>query len=1064
MNGPDDEDIMILDFKTYPFKYIKYKKDLEPICERIISEYNKNNRNEGYINAESEAINYKVYEKDKENEKKIEFTYKDENFNIYGNPKYFYYFFSKNELFKVYSEEYLSEVKRRLNKDYKIVQTINGYDLYPKIYSIFTILSDRYDEEELKNSNIIELPMQGLDPFQIDENVESKNENKFILIYNNERKDFIEEIKEYVSSNKIEPMMIVGNDGIGKTVSLKFYSLLKSEYIKLYINFEVMNKIGFKKYYLTELMRCFLPLDNTFDNIKEKFKQYIQFITSLVKQKSFQENNLFDCLQNLHFKNQKIIFILDQYQDQYLDEYFTDFKKRAYYHQDKIIICCSLNDKKAKEDIFINHDNGEIIKNDNLVVSNTINPQQNQNFEKEINKPKINLNENEEELELINFFDLYYFKTILDEKKENLRKTYDIMNRYKNNNNIDIISDKSNNDKSKSNKFDISKKYKKVDKYEDPILNLLKEEKREEIKINPEKTKIYFSEIISIEPLIEKLNDEDLYRCMNNFNFIPKYYQRFLIFKKTYNNKGNIYHDFLEFQYNIIKNNLSKFFNIYDNENIYQSLISLKDIIINSKNKPINYQTLYTYSKNYPFEYLSMKIDGQSNKIYIDDDISNNKFVINYSFPFIEYAFDKIIEEYNIDSSFDINKLSENAFRNALEFKICENIVTNKYFSKKVFKNYVWSTGILTEDQIKNKKEEIEEIKKKGDIRFNNLSYLDDIYKAEPLLYDIYYIKPENQINNLVDSLMIIKKQDKQFIMIAFQITKYKNKSEIHSKLIYERNIKDNIKIKFENLYGIEIVEIYFWFILSNECINNESTCVFLDDRKMKYVFYSLKDKCFYKDRSKIKLDKIDSFYEENSKIFPLKEEKEEKVIINLNPTICHFLIKEIEQKIILEMEKIEENNGVNKNINYEKLRNETYPSSQKIIISNKQKEIIVNILKSKSIYSNNIQLLYLFCIPLIHLRFYINNENLIFIFRYKNKFYFDNKNDVFEIRANSKKENIELKGITFNDITKYFNEEINYDKDKVNLEEIKDIIESPLLYMFKIYYIGNRLLKKSSK
>lgn len=585
MNGPNDKDIMILDFKEYPFKYIIYTKDLEPICEQIISEFNKNNRKEGYINAESETIYYKVYENEKEKEKMIEFTYKGEKFNIYANPKYFYYFFSEIELFKVYSEEYLSEVKIRLDKDYKIIQTIRGYDLYPKIYSIFKILSDRFEEEELVNSNIIELPIQGLDPFQIDENDESKNENLFNLIYNNERKDFIEEIKEYVYSNKIEPMMIVGNDGIGKSVSLKFYSLLKSKDIKLYINFEVMNKIGFKKYYLTELMRCFLPFNNTLDNKKEKFKQYIQFLTYLVKQKSFQENNLFDCLQNLHFKEQKIIYILDQYQDQYLDQNFTNFKKNISYHEDKIIICCSLNDKKVKEDIFINHGNGDIFQNDNS-VSNSINDLQNQNFEQENNKPKINLNENEEETEFINFFDFYYFKQILDEKKENLRKTYDIMNRYKNNN-IDLISDKSNKDISNSNKFDLSKKYKKNQNQVDPIFELLKEEKREQIKINTEITKIYFNEIISIEPLIELLNDNGLYICMNNFNFFPKYYQRFLIFKKDYNNKGNIYDDFLELQYNRIKDKLTKFFYKYNNENVYQSLISLKDIIIKAKNKPI---------------------------------------------------------------------------------------------------------------------------------------------------------------------------------------------------------------------------------------------------------------------------------------------------------------------------------------------------------------------------------------------------------------------------------------------------------------------------------------------
>ena len=198
-----------------------------------------------------------------------------------------------------------------------------------------------------------------------------------------------------------------------------------------------------------------------------------------------------------------------------------------------------------------------------------------------------------------------------------------------------------------------------------------------------------------------------------------------------------------------------------------------------------------------------------------------------------------------------------------------------------------------------------------------------------------------------------------------------------------------------------------------------------------------------------------------NQKIYPLKEEKEEKALSNLNPTICYFLIKEIEKKIIMEMEKIEDNNDPNKKIDYEKLRNETYPNSQKVIISNKQKEIIINILKRKSFYSNNIHLLYLFCIPLIQLRFYINNEDLIFIFKFQNKYYFDNKNDVFEIKDKSNKVNLELNGISFSNITKYLSEEINYDVTKVSLEEIKDIRETPFLYIFKIYYIGKRLLKK---
>jgi hypothetical protein len=279
------------------------------------------------------------------------------------------------------------------------------------------------------------------------------------------------------------------------------------------------------------------------------------------------------------------------------------------------------------------------------------------------------------------------------------------MNRYKNYT-IDVLSDKSNNDKKSSNNFDLSKKYKKMDNDVDPIFQILQEEKREQIKVNTEKTKIYFNDIISIEPLIKQLNDKGLYICLNNFNFFPKYYQRFLIFKKDYNNKWNIYDDFLELQYNRIKDKLTKFFYKYNNENVYQSLISLKDIIFKAKNKPINYKTLYTYSKIYPFKYLSMKIVNQSNKIYINDEIFNQKFIINYSFPFIEYSVDRIIGEYNNGSSIDINKLSGSAFGNALEFKISENIVTYKYFSTQVCKKYVWMTDILTEDQAKNKKKD----------------------------------------------------------------------------------------------------------------------------------------------------------------------------------------------------------------------------------------------------------------------------------------------------------------------------------------------------------------------
>jgi len=1074
MNGQDNKEdtIIELNFKTSPFKYIIYTENLEPICEEIIEDFNKNKKDEGNIITNSNTIKYKVYEKEEKDEKvkMINFTYKDETFNIYANPINFYYFFSKIILFKVYSEEYLEEVKMALVKDFKIVKKEEGYYLYPQLYTIFSILSNRLDEEKFSSSNLIELPLKALDPFQIDENEGLETENKFDLIYNNERKEFIDEIKKYVSSNKIIPMMIAGNDGIGKSVSLQFYSFFKSHDIKLYINFEIMNKIGFKKYYLTELMRCFLPFENTFENRILKFKQYLDFIKILVLKKSFQENNLFDCLQNLNFKNQKIIYILDQYQEQYQKQYliknFIDFKKKLNFNNDKIIICCSLNDKNVKEILFINDEDENNNLCDNLLLSNIIKDNQNEDneIENKINKSKINLEENEEEM--INFFDLLYFKNILEERKENLAKSNDISNLYKINNIDD--SDKSIGNKKESNEnFDLSNKF-KIDIKEDPIIEVLKKEKSKEINNNhKETTNIYYNEIISIEPLIKQLKDEQLYKCMNNFKFFPKYYKRFLIFKKNYNNKGNIYDNFTNLQLNRIKNKLKKFFYKYDNENVYQSLISLREIIINAKNNPINYKALYSYSKIYPFKYLSIKMVGKSNSIYINQSLFNQKFDINFSFPFIEYVVNKIIEEYNNDSSIDIEKLSGSAFGNAFEYKISENIVTNKYFSEKVFRRYVWTTSILKENQVNNKKNEIEDKKKKGDIRYINCPYLDDIYKADPLKYNIYYIKPENQINYLVDSLMIIKSQDNKYIMIAFQITKYKNKDEIYSKSIYENYLKKNIKIKFENLYNIKIVEIYFWYILSNEFKYNEDTCMFLNAQKIKYIFYSHRDKCFYKERSINKVEKIEFFFEEKSKIYSLKEEKENNDISSFNPTTYQFLINQIEDNIIFEMENIEKNknNETNKNINYEKIRNKIIPNSKRIIINEKQKEIITNILKSKSSYLNEIQLLYLFCIPFIHLRFFINDENLFFIFKYNNKNYLYNNKDFYEIKKNSKKEVISLSDITiYNMMTQYLKEDIDYDKSKINLEEIKDLKDTPIIYMFKIYFFGDRLKKKSEK
>ncbi len=78
----------------------------------------------------------------------------------------------------------------------------------------------------------------------------------------------------------------------------------------------------------------------------------------------------------------------------------------------------------------------------------------------------------------------------------------------------------------------------------------------------------------------------------------------------------------------------------------------------------------------------------------------------------------------------------------------------------------------------------------------------------------------------------------------------------------YSNFLNDNIIPKFENLYNIKINQIYFWYILSNDSRENESICKTLKNKKIKYLYYSITDKCFYKERNSNKINDLKYFLE----------------------------------------------------------------------------------------------------------------------------------------------------------------------------------------------------------
>ena len=104
-------------------------------------------------------------------------------------------------------------------------------------------------------------------------------------------------------------------------------------------------------------------------------------------------------------------------------------------------------------------------------------------------------------------------------------------------------------------------------------------------------------------------------------------------------------------------------------------------------------------------KYIVVESEDESNIIKFDSKIKDKKFKINFSFPFVEYVLNNMIDEYDNDRKIDITNMSGSAFGNALELKI------RKYINKmkeKVEIRRVWSLNEVSENSKKNKISEVE--------------------------------------------------------------------------------------------------------------------------------------------------------------------------------------------------------------------------------------------------------------------------------------------------------------------------------------------------------------------
>ena len=269
--------------------------------------------------------------------------------------------------------------------------------------------------------------------------------------------------------------------------------------------------------------------------------------------------------------------------------------------------------------------------------------------------------------------------------------------------------------------------------------------------------------------------------------------------------------------------------------------------------KSIPFYKLYSYSLKYPFKYIKIYLENDINDIIFDKSLKRRYFKLRYSFPFVGDVIKSMIEEFNNDNKLNIDELSGSAYGNALEIKIRENL--NK-FEEKIDIRKVWALNLIS-DAVKRKKFS-DFIKNKYFSKlYRDLEDINQIKDIKSSNFEYFYFKPENQDNKYFDSLFLIKIKDKEFCMIALQITKNKNKKSVKTKRQYSDFLINNVKKKFEDLYDITISNFYLWFILSYDLDDNASLCKILDNSEIKYLFFSIKEKYFYEKRNGNKIESL---------------------------------------------------------------------------------------------------------------------------------------------------------------------------------------------------------------
>ena len=787
------------------------------------------------------------------------------------------------------------------------------------IFKNFTFRKDKLTKDITKGIKYIKKELFSLNFGKICKHDESQD--TFNLVIDENRIQFIESINDFLEKNDYLFYWILGADGIGKSITILYYTMtkmIKINYKKIYFNlksFVNAEKELVETLFFNELMRLFITEEE--NDIKMNYSTYKYYKEETLKIITEESTGiqyfwllLFNFLKiytKIIKNNQHFLLILDQYKLKKIDPNFKNLNNLAKNIKNynltfkfKLILISSIDNFDIKDELL---DSLFFLSFDTKIKSEII-PVPNYNSENL--EDNLLIEKNKENIIEIENSECSNIEEYLNREYENINKQFKeyILNKGRKNNNI----------------------------YSKCILNSAYSENTK---------KVYYNNMSNCKSIIDNNLGEICKDCIKIFGYSLKYYQLLMdeinkgkkqnkdesrdnyekrIVKSFYQNMSVKINQNIDYYYSNLLNKEKK--DIIDLQKYEcKYLYELRNIIYNEKTFTLG--DICSVLKNFPNKYLNLYIAfSESNNIPIQtNDLSKFTFYFDYSNNFIRHIINKKLDILN-------NKLEGSGFGWEFEEKANNALSEYKYLKLPLFKRNIFS--LVKIKNIENTKEYIKKLRKLEDKEFYEFF---ELKKYNINLDDIDGIKNFTVIDNNIflnqisktrlnfDSAILLKidKDNDGYThyLILFQMTKYKV-GECKTKENYTNSAiiaKENL----ESIYtGLKIKKIYFIFIIPSNDINLEQTIKKLNEENIYYLKFDLEKSQFFDNNKNEVTNFIINEAEVNESNIDLSVFKTVNDISNslimLNKAVKQFLSKKslYEGKFINAYNKIYKENDLN--------------------------------------------------------------------------------------------------------------------------------------------------------